>query len=348
MRALTTLVLTLAFAFGATTAFGPAARADTGQDLAEQAGRALIGQPAPRLKITTLDGRTVDLGKLYGKKAVYLKFWATWCAPCREQMPHLEATYRAAGSDLEVLAVDTGFADSADKVRAYRQKLNLTVPMAVDDGRLAKALNLRVTPQHVVIGRDGRILYVGHLADARLDAALKTARAETGAPDPRHPQAQAAKVYRTGDLAPALAPRTLDGPAFAMRDPAGARPTALVFFSPWCETYLAKTQPETGAACREVRETMEAHARGGGVRVLGVAMGLWATRDELAGYRKTTATQVPLTLDETGDLFRAFGVSGVPAVILLDARGRIVKRVDGASGLQAALAVVAPRKPSPA
>jgi peroxiredoxin len=338
MRALIALCLSLLFA--------TAAWADPGQDLAEQAGRALIGQPAPRLKITTLDGRVVDLGKLYGKKAVYLKFWATWCAPCREQMPHLEAAYRTAGSDLEVLAVDTGFADSADKVRAYRQKLNLTVPMAVDDGRLAKALNLRVTPQHVVIGRDGRILYVGHLADARLDAALKQARAETGAPDPRHPQAQAVRVYRVGDALPALTPRTMDGAAFALRDPAGKRPTAVFFFSPWCETYLATSQPETGAACRTAREAMEAQARSGGVRVLGVAMGLWATREELAAYRQRTGTQVPLTLDESGDLFRAFGVSGVPAVVLADQHGRITRRVDGAVGLQGALAAATPRRPS--
>ncbi|HET6969609.1 MAG TPA: TlpA disulfide reductase family protein [Phenylobacterium sp.] len=343
MRAILAFVLALALA----PAFGAPAYADAGQDLAEQAGAALIGKPAPRLKLTTVDGRTVDLGKLYGKKAVYLKFWATWCAPCREQMPHLEAAYRTAGPDLEVLAVDAGFADSLDKVRAYRQKLNLTVPMAMDDGRLAKALNLRVTPQHVVIGRDGRILYVGHLADARLDAALRAARATAAAPGPRHPEARAARVYGVGDALPGLAPRTLDNTAFALREAGAARPTAIVFFSPWCETYLAKSQPETGAACREARETMERYARDGSVRVLGVAMGLWATRDDLVAYRKSTGTQVPLTLDESGDLFRAFGVSGVPTVVVADPRGRIVRRVNGAGGLSAAVAAATtPRRPS--
>src|SRR5579859_7675004 len=67
-----------------------AGAAITGQQLAENAGHSLIGKPAPRMVLTTIDGGTIDLGRLYGKQAVYLKFWATWCVPCREQMPHFE------------------------------------------------------------------------------------------------------------------------------------------------------------------------------------------------------------------------------------------------------------------
>ena len=331
MRLFAILLLALACA-------APACAADPGQALAEAAGRDLIGQPAPRLKLTTIDGKVVDLGKLYGKKAVYLKFWATWCVPCREQMPHLEHTYQTAGPDLEVLAVDAGFADSEEMMKAYRQKLNLTVPMAMDDGRLAKALNLRVTPQHIVIGRDGRIAYVGHLADAQLDQALRAARATAAAPDPRHPEVRAAQVFKVGDRLPALTPRTLEDKPFPLRDATETRPTAIVFLSPWCETYLTMSQPQTAAACRAVRETLETYARDRSVRVLGVAMGLWATKEDLAGYQRKTRTASPLTLDESGDLFRAFKVTGVPTVILADAKGRIVKRVDGEAGLGPALA----------
>src|ERR1700736_2111157 len=150
--------------------------ATTGQQLAESAGRSLIGKPAPRLVVTTIDGETIDLGRLYGQQAVYLKFWATWCVPCREQMPHFERTYESAGSDLEVIAVNAGFNDSIDDVRKYRKQLGIRMPIVIDDGTLGAALNLRVTPQHVVIGRDGRIQYVGHLANDRLEAALQAAR----------------------------------------------------------------------------------------------------------------------------------------------------------------------------
>ncbi|TLY53161.1 MAG: TlpA family protein disulfide reductase, partial [Gammaproteobacteria bacterium] len=83
---------------------GARAHAETGQDYAVQSGARLLGQTAPALKLTTLDGQTIDLAALRGHKAVYLKFWATWCVPCREQMPHFEKTWRGAGDDLAVVA----------------------------------------------------------------------------------------------------------------------------------------------------------------------------------------------------------------------------------------------------
>jgi len=154
----------------------------SGQQRAQSAGRAILGTPAPRVMLKTIDGDAIDLGDLYGKKAVYLKFWATWCVPCREQMPHFEHVYETAGPDMAVIAIDVGFNDTVDAIRAYRKKLGITMPIVFDDGSLGSAFHLRVTPTHVVIGRDGRIQFVGHLADKDLDAALVAARGATHAP----------------------------------------------------------------------------------------------------------------------------------------------------------------------
>jgi len=63
--------------------------------------------------LKTIDGQQIDLGSLYGKQAVYLKFWATWCVPRREQMPHFERTFGSAGPDLGVIAINGGFNDFA-------------------------------------------------------------------------------------------------------------------------------------------------------------------------------------------------------------------------------------------
>ena len=93
------------------------AAAPSGQDRAEAAGQGLVGSAAPRLVVRTIDGDTIDLGALYGKKAVYLKFWATWCVPCREQMPHFEHVYETAGPDLAVIAVNAGFDDSVEEIQ---------------------------------------------------------------------------------------------------------------------------------------------------------------------------------------------------------------------------------------
>jgi len=109
------------------------AHADTsGQQLAETAGRSLVGQPAPRLVLTTIDGAKIDLGELYGRKAAYLKFWATWCVPCREQMPHFERTYEAAGPDLAVIAVNIGFNDTLADVQAYRRMMHIEMPIVIE------------------------------------------------------------------------------------------------------------------------------------------------------------------------------------------------------------------------
>ncbi|MFC5742680.1 TlpA family protein disulfide reductase [Dyella tabacisoli] len=304
-------------------------RAETGQQRAEAAGRGLVGSPAPRLVLKTIDGKTIDLASLYGKQAIYLKFWATWCVPCREQMPHLERTFEQAGPDLAVIAIDVGFDDTIADVRKYRDTVGLHMPIVFDDGTLGQAFNLRVTPQHIVIGRDGRIQYVGHMADAKLDAALLAARTASA---PSVQGAVAAKDdphYDVGDHVPAFTAPTLDGSVFKAQDTAVKGPTVLVFLSPWCESYLADSRPKVAASCRAVREQVTKLSRAGHTRWLGIASGLWASKDDLSGYRKEHQLSMPLTLDESGALFRQFRVMHVPTLLVVDAQGKIVRRIEG-------------------
>ena len=299
----------------------------SGQERAEDAGRALLGQAAPAVVAHTIDGQTVDLAKLYGRKPVYLKFWATWCVPCRQQMPAFEKDYETLGDKMTVIAVNTGFNDTEARVRAYREQFGLRMPIVIDDGALASALNLRVTPQHVVIGRDGRVLYVGHLEDERLHQAFDAALRERGA-DIAGRKAAADPVFAVGDRPHDLSATTMDGQAVSLDGPDhGGRLRALVFFSPWCESYLAKSRPAASEDCRRTRETVNGLAAQDQVRWLGVSSGLWANADDLQEYRKSTGTKIPLTLDASGRLFRAFGVRDVPTVVLIDQQGRIVAKL---------------------
>ena len=305
---------------GSAAADAPAVqtKAPTGQDLAEEAGASLIGKYAPAVTLTTIDGRKIDLGKFYGRKPVYLKFWATWCVPCRLQMPHFETAERTLGRDIQVIAVNAGFNETPEAVRRYRQTMGLTMPVVIDDGRLADALHLRVTPQHVVIGRDGRILYVGHLADARVDHALAEAIAE---PPAAHVEPAAGRSVKRS---PPPALKTLAGETLALGD--GKRPTVIFLFSPWCETYLQTSRPEMAKACLDAREQASRLARAPGARWVGAAAGLWATRQDLAAYQREHPMPMPVALDETGGFFRSFGVADVPAFVVLDPRGRVVAR----------------------
>jgi thiol-disulfide isomerase/thioredoxin len=318
----------------------------TGQERAQEAGRAILGTPAPRLTLKTIDGDVIDLGSLYGKKAVYIKFWATWCVPCRQQMPHFEHAYETAGPDLAVIAVNVGFNDSVEAILAYRKKLGITMPIVFDDGSLGAAFHLRVTPTHIVIGRDGRIQYVGHLADQELDAALVAARsperAVAHAPDARGTHGAAIArgdppAVGVGDPLPKESLRTLDGQRFELQHGAAQHQlTVLVFLSPWCESYLATTRPEVSATCRSAREQFSALAADPRLRWLGIASGLWANAEDLQQYRAKYKVTIPLTLDASGEVFRTFRVNDVPTILIADAGGRVVRRIEGGATQDAA------------
>jgi peroxiredoxin len=332
--------------------------AQGGEQRAEAVAHSLIGSPAPRMVLKTIDGQTLDLGRLYGKKAVYLKFWATWCVPCREQMPHFEKAYESRGSDLEVIAINAGFNDTVEDVKEYRQRLGIKMPIVIDDGTLGAALNLRVTPQHVVIGRDGRILYVGHLANEQLETALVAARGAAaggklaggtsahgepvgrGAGDPALAQAggtssggaaaRGEPVGRgsgrgAGDAAPTFTAKGLDGTQFGNKGP-----LVLVFLSPWCESYLETSRAAMSAHCRDVRLQVEGLAKQHpDTRWLGVASGIWASPDDLTKYVSKYGVTIPLTLDESGTLFNSFHVRSVPTVIAINGHGVIEQRIEG-------------------
>jgi len=92
-----------------------------------------IDEPAPPLVLSTLDGSTFDLAKLRGK-VVMVNYWATWCAPCRKEMPTLNAFYKKyQPQGLEIVGISIDFERDSEKAR----KLAHTVvyPMA-----LAKAI----------------------------------------------------------------------------------------------------------------------------------------------------------------------------------------------------------------
>jgi cytochrome c biogenesis protein CcmG, thiol:disulfide interchange protein DsbE len=96
-----------------------------------------IDEAAPALVLTTLDGSTFDLGKLRGK-VVMVNYWATWCAPCRKEMPKLDAFYRKYHSQgLEMVGISIDFARDLNKARRAAQGVGYPIGFAKaisDDG----------------------------------------------------------------------------------------------------------------------------------------------------------------------------------------------------------------------
>ena len=113
------------------------------------------GQATPPLALPLLDGGTWTLAGARGK-VVAINFWASWCEPCRAEMPSLElmaARHEADG--LVVVAVN--FKESEATMRRFRDQTLLTVPLLRDaDGAAAKAWQVRIFPSTLLVGRDGR------------------------------------------------------------------------------------------------------------------------------------------------------------------------------------------------
>jgi peroxiredoxin len=302
----------------------PTKEIDPGERRAVAVAAHTLGAPGPALTLTTLDGEAIDLAALYGTRPVYLKFWATWCIPCREQMPGFERIYETFGDRIAVIAVNAGLDDDPAAVRAFREQHGLRMPVVVDDGRLAAALDLQVTPQHVLIGRDARIAYVGHLDGEPLDRAIQQVLAQPAPSAPATGQAVATRAaLRPGALVQGLTATTLDGAVIPLGKSASGRARGLVLFSSWCESYLKDSRPQTSQACRRVREAIDSLS--GEIDWVGIVHNLWTSVDDVVEYRTKTGIRIPLAFDADGALFRAFDVHQMPTVVLLDPDGRVVR-----------------------
>ncbi len=113
------------------------------------------GQPAPALQALDMQGRTWTLAGLRGR-AVVLNFWATWCPPCRAEMPSLQQLGEIYGPEqLQVLALNVG--EGPRRIAQYLQASGLNLTVLLDPrSQLARAWGANVLPTTVLIDATGR------------------------------------------------------------------------------------------------------------------------------------------------------------------------------------------------
>lgn len=140
----------------------PAARlADAGP--VAPAPSALVGRPAPRVALSGVDGRRLDLASLRGRPVV-VTFWATWCEPCRAELPLFADVYRQHRAEgLALVAVDYG--EAPGRVGEFWHDLHLEpAPYLDPDGAVASSFGVGLQetglPMTVLVGRDGRVVSV--------------------------------------------------------------------------------------------------------------------------------------------------------------------------------------------
>jgi thiol-disulfide isomerase/thioredoxin len=119
------------------------------------------GGATPPLALDDLAGRRHDLADYRGK-VVLVNFWATWCEPCRAEMPSIDRLRRSLqGRPFEVLAVN--LAEPLSRIEKYVATLPLGFPLLRDrDNSTSKAWKARMLPASYLVGRDGRIRYVAY------------------------------------------------------------------------------------------------------------------------------------------------------------------------------------------
>ncbi len=132
------------------------------------------GGQAPGFELVAADGTMVGLADYLGD-VVLINFWATWCAPCRTEMPLLQSTFESfRDQGFIVLGID--FDESADLVASFGEELGLTFPLLLDPGgKIQQQYKVRGYPTTVVLDREGliRSYHIGILTQSQLDGYLE-------------------------------------------------------------------------------------------------------------------------------------------------------------------------------
>lgn len=142
-----------------------------------QPGSVEVGAPAPDFLLTAPNGELVALSDFRGKTVV-LNFWATWCSPCRAEMPDLQAVFNERESEDDFAVVGVDFGEPTGAVQSFIDEFDLSFPIAIDsDLSVAKHYGVRGLPASFFIDAQGIVRAVhlgavfGHLLPDGIAAA---------------------------------------------------------------------------------------------------------------------------------------------------------------------------------
>lgn len=139
-------------------------------------GAAAVGRPAPDFTLANLDGNQVSLSDFRGK-TVFINFWATWCPPCREEMPAIETLYQQyKDKDVVVLGVD--ILETEGEVRQFVEEGGYSWIFVMDTtGEVTASYQVIAIPTSFFIDKEGiiRVIQIGAMTKGAMEARLLAA-----------------------------------------------------------------------------------------------------------------------------------------------------------------------------
>lgn len=130
-----------------------------------------VGKTAPAFSLQDLNGKTVQVGS--NGKITVINFWATWCPPCRAEMPELDAF--AEKHKGKILFAAVNLRESAETVKGFINKAGFSMPVLLDkDGRVGGKYGIRAIPTTIILDSNGVIKYrkSGRVTSAELEAKI--------------------------------------------------------------------------------------------------------------------------------------------------------------------------------
>ncbi|WP_438865337.1 TlpA family protein disulfide reductase [Neptunicella sp.] len=267
-------------------------------------------------QIRLMDASPQTLADYADGKPLYLKFWASWCQPCMQQMPHFQHVQEQYGDQIQVVAVDIDINETRNDIQHVVKQFGLTMPIALDsDHSLAQSLNFVGTPYHILINKQGRVVHSGHEADAKLDRKIQLLAAGSASQLP--PILLTDKDGHNSTI-------SLDS----------EQPTLLFFSATWCDWYLQKTRPAMSQACIVGQQNInQLFAEYPKLNLRGVVNNIWTETKDLNNYIDKYHIQHPISLDDSGDLFFSFGITQIPQLIVIK-QGKELLRIKELTDLQ--------------
>jgi cytochrome c biogenesis protein CcmG, thiol:disulfide interchange protein DsbE len=132
------------------------------------------GEPAPPFRLVSLQGDSVSLDDLRGQ-VVLVNFWASWCPPCRIEMPGFERVYRQRRDEGFVIVGIATDRHAEDAIRAFVAEHDITYPILLGTGEVIRAYGgINALPESFLVDREGRVRHriIGFFAEPALRAAV--------------------------------------------------------------------------------------------------------------------------------------------------------------------------------